>query len=153
MSTIETFSPQKSKEYDGRKQDHGDAAQRKGHEYEYPSEIKYDRRGIESHSKQLLKSDLSELDIDYASMSPAELEAEADDMLKEYSTGATTAEVSDDEYTHYQDFFPTEAELGVKSKHEIGREMARRVTLDVDYEDDDTGDSDYHIPVRIKNRL
>jgi hypothetical protein len=58
-----------------------------------------------------------------------------------------------DTVQYAQDNFATEAELGIKTKHEFVRAMARRVTQDVSYEDDDDGDSDYHVPVRIKNRL
>ena len=52
----------------------------------------------------------------------------------------------------YQDGCATEAELGLDSKHDIRKKMARRVTLDVAYEEDDSGDGDYHIPVHITTR-
>ncbi len=53
----------------------------------------------------------------------------------------------------YQDGFATPAELGLKSNHEIRQEMARRSTIDVAYDEDDNGDSDYDVPVRIHNTL
>ena len=52
------------------------------------------------------------------------------------------------------DPFTTEAELGIKSKREIKKAMARRVMIDVVHdEEDDYGDSDYDVPVRITNTL
>lgn len=53
----------------------------------------------------------------------------------------------------YQDGFATEAELGLDSKRDIRKKMARRVTLDVAYdEDDDDGDDTYHVPVHFTTR-
>lgn len=52
------------------------------------------------------------------------------------------------------DPFTTEAELGIKSKREVKKAMARRVMIDVVHEvEDDYGDSDYDVPVRISNTL
>jgi hypothetical protein len=156
MSLIES-APQKQKTYDGRKQDHGDAAQQNGIDRGPRFEGSRARSGLERQADQLLKDALSDTELDYSLLTPDQLDTETDEFPKEYHTVSERhdhpEEDEDDEPTPYQDFFPSEAELGVKSKHEIQREMGRRVTLDVAYEDDDNGDSDYHVPVRIKNRL
>lgn len=162
MSLIES-APQKPKKFDGRKQDHGDAHTQGQHFRDTYEQIK-SRQKVERNRGMLLTSELNEAGEDYSSMTPRELE-EATDRLLDLaafpetswsSHGALGAE-SDDEYpiepTATSDRLLTEAELGVRSKHDIRNEMARRVTLDVDYEDDDNGDSDYNIPVHIRNRL
>ena len=140
MNTLE-ITPQKQKQYDGRKQDHGDAAQKREHHKVYDSffEKKYDRRGI-------LKKD-AEIEIAaLQDMSYEELEAEADKILIE------NQEEDAEESTEYQDFFPTEAEYGIDSRHEVRLKLAKQATLDT-YGDDEVADSTYANPVRIRNRL
>ena len=139
MNTLE-ITPQKQKHFDGRKQDHGDAAQKKEHHKAYDSffEKKYDRRGI-------LKKD-AEIEIAaLQDMSYEELEAEADKILIE------NQEEDAEESTEYQDFFPTEAELGLDSKHEIRHKLARVATGDP-FEDDEVADSTFGNAMRITNR-
>ncbi len=179
MSTIE-IAPQKSKEFSNRKQDHGDAAEQRGHRWVrlYKNEVK---DGLYADIKsekdtEHLKSALDDTSVDYAAMSfakrSAALEAAANKILNDndselvYSTMATpdqeqpdiedyTSVIEDDlrEGVNLKTTGFTEADFGVKSKHEIGREMARRVQIDVAFEDDDNGDSDYGSPIRVKNRL
>lgn len=139
MNTLE-ITPQKQKQFDDRKQDHGDAAQKKEHHKTYDSffEKKYDRRGI-------LKKD-AEIEIAaLQDMSYEELEAEADKILIE------NQEEDAEESTEYQDFFPTEAELGLDSKHEIRHKLARVATGDP-FEDDEVADSTFGNAMRITNR-
>ena len=165
MSLIETTTPQKQKEFDGRKQDHGDAAQKKQHVETFYYETK--REAEAKKDKALLREALSDTDpYDLRSLTPAQLEAEADKLLGE-SEVAYSSEIPKDQelvdviheldpdapIDYDNDGFLTEADFGIKSKWEIGREMARRVTLDSDYDHDDNGDSDYMSPIRIKNKL
>lgn len=148
MSLIET-TIQKPKEYSEktiRKQDHGDAAEQRDIASRRWYVEPYDLRGRKIAEDEHLHDALAEAQA-YDDMTPEQLEAEADTLLAEAPEDGV-----DDTYT-IPDTFPTEAEFGLKSKHEIGREMARRVTLDVSYDEDDNGDSDYTVPVHIKNRL
>lgn len=218
MSLID-IAPQKPKEYDNRKQDHGDAAmERELAKRRDDRADPYDLRGRKRKDEEHLRTELAHRD-DFTDITPEALEAAADEILGESHTEepallkasqdilskitnpSDEAVVGDllDEYRSliaerlelledietvdaetatdralqaraiedraeaieeeimetlsYQDGFPTEAELGLKSKREIGKEMARRVTLDIAYDEDDTGDSDYSVPVHIKNRL
>lgn len=171
MSLIES-APQKQKEYDPRKQDHGDAAEQRGHVHE-------DFFG-DKKREAFAKSDAHQMKLDMRDTEPQEgltseeLEAAANIILGEEPTLSYSSEDAyveadpvdqdpDDDYDpdnpdgeenlDETDPFATEAQLGLKSKHEIARAMARRVTLDVDFDDDDDGDSDYAVPVHIKNRL
>ena len=140
MNTLE-ITPQKQKQYDGRKQGHGDAAQKKEHQKVYDSffEKKYDRRGI-------LKKD-AEIEIAaLQDMSYEELEAEADKIIND------AQEENDAEPTEYQDFFPSEAEYGIDSRHEVRLKLAKQATLDT-YGDDEVADSTFANPIRIRNRL
>lgn len=157
MSLIET-APQKQKEYDPRKQDHGDAATKHQHIRDTFDQIR-SRHKVEKDDARMLRSELNEVGTDYTSMTPSEREAVANDILGEapllaYSSEPleTTLEAHDDE-PYGEDRFATEADFGIKSKYEIARAMARRVTLDVAYDEDDNGDDDYAVPVHIKNRL
>jgi hypothetical protein len=85
----------------------------------------------------------------------ADMETEAELVSKIQALDARAEQIEEKvmDILQYQDTFATEAELGLKSKSDIRKEMARRVTLDVEYDDDDNGDSDYSIPVRIRSRL
>ena len=160
MSLIETV-PQKQKEYDNRKQDHGDAAQKKQHVGNFYNETKHE--AVVKHDKVLLREGLSEENINYAFMTPRQLEAEADKMLGESVLVASTSskveeplepeQEENDGIDYDNDGFLTEADFGIKSKWEIRREMARRVTLDADYDQDDTGDNDLESPMNVRNRL
>lgn len=216
---IEKIQPQKTKEFTGKKQDHGDAAQRRGHGGPSFWEAKYDRRIDAKLENEQIKTALTDEVVDYDSMSSAELESEADkllgleaedtyyeslevsdeaaeeseeasdgeitnleeaykylvaerdDLIKQYPSafGARAVEMNKEineldqqiaaitgmamEAVQDFDLFATEADFGVKSKSEISRLMARRVTLDPEFEHDDDGDSDFASPVRIKNRL
>ncbi len=163
MSIIET-APQKSKEYNKRPQDHGDAAQYKHfNRYKPYRTLDEQRMAFAKRDQESFNAGLKDTAGDYLSMTPAQLEAEADKILDEKALVFSTAtlpenslivEEDDDDVIDYDnDGFLTEADFGIKSKHEIGREMARRVTLDPDYDEDDTGDNDYTSPIHIRNRL
>ena len=167
MSLIET-APQKSTKYNGRKQDHGDAAEQQGHFRDSYWDKKMDHSGINKREAEHLKLAMAEIE-DFTSFTPAQLEAAANSLLGESPQEAEsfTTQSPDDEYLGYfdeysedeldaieeKDRFYTEAELGLKSKHEIRKHLARSATIDVEFDGDDTGDSTYNIPVRIKNRL
>ena len=181
MTLMQTETLQKPKiRYEGSRQDHGTAAQRHGHDYDrWIKEVEgeYDSRGLALKDKELISEAYSDdgsvspdlFDISAFDMNADQLEAAADAILGEpsqYSTHTPETPTSYEEYTGYfdeytedeldafeaRDAFLTEADFGIRSKHEIGREMARRVTLDVAYDEDDNGDGDFHIPVHITTR-
>lgn len=152
---------QKPKEFDGVKQDHGDA----GTQVTRLSDDGRDwmRRGPVKKAAEMLQADLT--DTDYRALSSAQRDKVADKLLGgvPYSTSTPTPEVSvdeldvdlsdeEDDTLHDHEPFPTEGQLGLDSKHDIKKAMARRVTLDPG-EDDDHGDSDFNSHIRIRNRL
>ena len=140
MNTLE-ITPQKQKQFDDRKQDHGDAAEQKGRRNDVDdlSENKYDRRAISKADKELYRVALQDMNYD-------QREAEADRILAE-----NKEEEDEPESTEYQDFFPTEAELGLDSKHEIRHKLARVATGDP-FKDDEVVDSTFGNAMRITNR-
>ena len=164
MSIIES-SLQKQKEYDGRKQDHGDAASQKGH-FKDKYEATFDHRAAEKKLDEHLRLSLDEATDLYKQVTPEELEAAADAILDEfYDDGFPVEGIDAGDYFGYdddaedavdinQDGFLTEADLGLRSKHEIAKLMAQRATLDPDFDRyDDMGDSDYDSHIRIRTRL
>lgn len=64
----------------------------------------------------------------------------------------STIEAQVYEISDNQNRFPSEAELGVKSKRQIRKALAEQATGYLD-PDDDNGDSDFNSPMRIRNRL
>ena len=164
MSTIEV-TPQKQKEYDGRKQDHGDAASQKGH-FKDRYEASFDRRAAEKKLDEQLHLSLDEAVDLHKWVTAEELEAAADAILDElYDDGFPVEEIEAGDYFGYdddiegaidinQDGFLTEADLGLRSRHEISKLIAQRATLDVDFDRyDDMGDSDFDSHIRIRTRL
>lgn len=216
MSMIE----QKQKEFDNRKQDHGDAAQRQGRFTKPDWAVSYERRVDGKRDQENIKTALTdelfddleptatELQTDEDAMSgmtevlmsdlfqesdeahEADEEANYDDesttyledafnelsdlraeLVRDYSkasgpeaqaiiakileldqqiesiAGEVPEEVEED-----QPYF-TEADFGVKSRHEINHKLAKQATLDPEFSDDDDGDSDFNSHIRIKNRL
>lgn len=159
MSLTE-LAPQKSKEYNDhniRKQDHGTAAEQKA--------LRQSPYGEERRESTRKKAEAEHLNLhlseaDYALLTDTQRDTIADTLLDDEPDWANelvySSEghmVEDDSYIDPADlYYPTEAELGLKTRHEIGKEMARRVTLDVAYDEDDRGDSDYSVPVHINNR-
>jgi len=152
------------------KQDHGTAAGRKGHEPISYWDKKYDDRGIDKQDDEIFKDAVAELNLDYESMSNAELEAEADAILDPLNQYTTTSErfipstekaanpyetgEDEDEIDYEGDRFLTEAEVEQLSKHQIRVRMGQRATLDYDFEsEDDNGDDNPQSHIRIKNRL
>jgi hypothetical protein len=166
MSLIE----QAPKTYNNRKQDHGDAAEQKGHRKD-TFEPGYDTRGQAKHEAHLLTTALTDIDEpNYQSMSYAALEAEADKILQESALYSTTSSPQyipssetaahpynggeDEDIESYLDEFPSEAEVEQLSKKRIREMLARRATLDSEYDDeDDHGDNYYGSAIIIKNRL
>lgn len=161
MSIIE-IAPQKEKTYDNRKQDHGDAASRRGH-YKDLYEESFDQRGRKKRDAESLKAafqdDMSEIDDFYQPTTPAQLEAEADKILankpEETATEIVVDYEEDDEPVevhHYE--HPTVENFDLPSRHEIRKRMAQRATLDPEFDSEgDDGDSDYASPIRIRTRL
>jgi len=143
MNTLE-ITPQKQKQFDSRKQDHGDAAEQRGHFKADDSffEKKYDRRGNLKKDAEIKIAALED-------MSYQELEAEANKILLE---NEEKDEADAEDSTEYQDFFPSEAEYGVDSKHEVRVKLAKQATLDT-FGDDEVADSTFANPIRIRNRL
>ncbi|MGV9002077.1 MAG: hypothetical protein ACOH18_03955 [Candidatus Saccharimonadaceae bacterium] len=171
MSTIE-FSPQRQKEFKPRTQDHGDAASRRGHEGSFrdPWEIKGAVQKDKEHLVAAFEDTYDGVELmtseDIASMSPSQLEGEANKILRRAFTSESDEfkapeppsmleeEEPDVVVDFDQDGFLTEADFDIKSKHEIARLMARRVTLDPDFDRyDDTGDSDYTSHIHIRRQL
>lgn len=160
--TIET-APQKQKEYNDhnvRKQDHG--GRQSGPRQSPNSEARNEKLRAQA-DRDHIQVELGQFslgDTEYARLTDAQRDAITDSMLDGlvpdelvYSSDEHLKELDDSDLEPAELYYPSEAELGLKSRREIGQEMARRVTLDVDYEDDDNGDSDYNVPVRIRNRL
>lgn len=179
MTEIKTTTlertPQTPKKFDGRKQDHGDAAQQRGHDKPNFWEKKFDDRGIMNAEKSRLLDALSNTDKHHELMGRAEREALADSMLEFFGPSDELSEYTvlsskykpdvpvrifvDDESddseeipVHHLDNFPTEAEFGVKSKKAVRDAMADRATLGYD-PDSDPGDDDFSSPIHITNRL
>ncbi len=114
----------------------------------------------EDKDKQYGKKEYSR----YLKMTPAQRTAEANKLLK----AAEVPDVTDpwdearswyydadetDEPTFYQDSFPSEAELGVDSKHTLKVNLARLVELDPDYdEENEFGDKPYGASVNITDK-
>lgn len=158
MSTIE-ISLQSQKPYNGQKQDHGDAASRKGRGRDFYEEG-YGRRAKVKKDAEQLRVALSDAWGDYEAMTSTQLERAADEILNETaidepseSIPVSYEDTEEDVIEVNHDDFLTEADLGIRSKREIQKQMARRVTLDPDFDFDDIGDDDYNLPVRIKARL
>ena len=159
MSLIES-APQKQKTFNPKSQDHGDASQRKGINRDIWS-TELERHAKDRNEQRQFKKAVAEATIDYESMTPAQLEAAASKLLAETADAYeewpildSFAELDqpDDEPNEIPPFI-TEAELGLRDKHEIKNEMAKRVMLDHEHDQDDRGDSDFNSPIRIKNRL
>ena len=140
MNTLE-IAPQKQKQFDNRKQDHGDAAEQRGHKNNNDVyENKYDRRVLSKVDRELYRVALQDMNYE-------QLEAEADKIIAE-----NEEEEDEPESTEYQDYFPKEAELDIKSKHEIHKEKASQATLDP-REDDEVPDSTFGSSMRVRGRL
>ena len=163
MSIIES-TPQMQKEYDGRKQDHGDAASRKGR-FKDMYEAEFDRRADKKRLEEHLRQSLSEAESVYEHMTATELETATNSMLGEYADDFAdhfdfeySEESADEEVESAidinQDGFLTEADLGLRSKHEIAKLMAQRGTLDPDfYRYYDMVYSYFNSHIRIRKRL
>jgi len=166
MNTLEKIQPQNQKEFNPRKQDHGTAAERKGHDTVPYWQEDADRRGATDRDKELLKLDLEEAyaeaeRIELSQMTTTQLEAEATKLLGDessYTTESGEFSFAEEDFASQFDtneterHFPTEAELGKRTRHEIKQAMARRsVAIDVDYADDDHGDNDYGSPIHVRH--
>ncbi len=175
MTTME-HAPQRQKSFDGRKQDHGDAATQTLDRGKDPWDYYHGSR-----LKEKVHLDLAEQDaLDAYHPSSAELEAAADKLLQESNNiladndayeahlaafgaatepgvvpGAEDEPTEDDYYTEDDEvdthYYPTEVDLGIPTRQEIRRRMARRVTLDV-FDDDDDGDDGFAVPVHINRK-
>lgn len=160
MSMIEA-TPQRKKNFDGRKQDHGDAAEQKGHYSDF-YEDGFDRRMSEKRNDEQLRVSMHD-SLEYGTTVPPEDEyllslKDAYDNNEEYEDDDTDEELNSVfdidafDVDNTDDRFITPEDLGLKSRREIGKLMARRVTLDPEFDrEDDEGDSDYPSPLRIHN--
>lgn len=161
MTTIE-HAPQRPKTFDGRKQDHGDAATQTLDRLTDP----WDRRGATIKEKVHLELSLQDV-ADAYGLSSDELEAAADELLygpieTPYTTETSLApqvEVKveidadfDDEdlIDRNGDGFLTEADFGVRSRQQVRRLIAQRATLDHEFGYDDNGDDDFDSHIRIR---
>ena len=160
MSMIEA-TPQRQKHYDGRKQDHGDAAEQRGRTRDRYEE-EYDRRAINKKDEEYLRISLNDIEAAYEGAEPEEeldalldnyLGAASDEDIEEYNDALNEEYDDEGKYDANVDGFLTEADLGLKSRHEITKKMARRVTLDPEFGYDDDDDSDLDSPIRIRYRL
>lgn len=149
MTTMEKPQSKKAKKFNfSGTQDHGDAAQRKGHQADgYYWETRYDQRGKINADKTYLKEVIRDGLTDEPT--PAELEAEADRILAEAGAGALVTE-----YTKKVEVLPksvpTLNEAGGRTSTEVRKSMARAATLDA-FEDDDFGDYNGSSHIRISN--
>lgn len=152
MSLIEN-APQKHKSYN-EQQDHGSAAEQKGH-HKATFDDELQRKTFERDQEDQFKKALAEAQVKYRPLSPAALEAEANRLLDEstFKLPSLIEEGDAIDFVENVDSFATETEYDLKSKKQIRDRLARQATLDIDYDKDDNGDSDYGSAIHVKNRL
>lgn len=157
---------QTHKQFDGRKQDHGDAAGEKGH-YKDPWERQYFRHGIVKGSDQHLRYDLGDdadrtLDEEPAVVHEAELDDAtledifslndpfwtSEDNLEHGEVDETEEADEDDEAGASYHYTTPESEIGIKDRRKIKASLARKATAE-DYSEDDYGDDDGEPSMRI----
>lgn len=157
MSTIERTRPQAQKDFDPRKQDHGTAAQRKGRlEQSFREEWTdnaYQKRGYFPLGTELKPENAPTIDEYLDGLTPEELEYETDRILAGEESYANVIEFEGrqrnldywDKVMQFDESDDThlnlsEAQLGIRSKAEVKKSLARQATLDPEYIDDDHTD-------------
>lgn len=156
MSTLEKeTTAQTQKPYKRYSQDHGAAAEQKGH-----AEMNWEKHELHEVTRKrnnaLFKAALVDF---YADVSGVDQPVDVTDEFRvpETEDDLLVSPDGDEEYDNVDvamiDPFMTPEDFDIKSKREIKRAQERAATLDHTYTEDDYGDSDFVNHVHVRNRL